>query len=141
MADSILELAAEAASSTLFIFCIFNLILLIILFTSRPVSSSSDHQNHDDVPLSIVIHSNTNAQQNFMLQKNAIVDVCAVTETLNEPDFSDSVEGSGDDHEDEDEDEDEVEDEEDFKRRVEEFIEKVNSGWREERQRTSRLVE
>lgn len=74
-----------------------------------------------------------------MLQKNAIVDVCAVTETLNEPDFSDSVEGSGDGHEDEDEDEDE--DEEDFKRRVEEFIEKVNSGWREERQRTSRLVE
>lgn len=89
------------------------------------------------MPLSIVIHShsNTNTEQNFMIQKNAIVDdVCEVTESLNEPDrcmnfnCSDNVEESDDDHE-------------DFRRRVEEFIEKVNRGWREERRGTSRSVE
>lgn len=131
MADSfVLEVAAEAASSTLFIFCCFNLIILIILFTSSPVFSSFHHQNGDDfdMPLSIAIHSNTHTQQNFMLQKNATVDEPEPDRCMNF-NCSDNVED--DDHE---------EDEEDFRRRVEEFIEKVNRGWRQERQRTSRSV-
>lgn len=95
------------------------------------------------MPLSIVIHSNTNTtEQNFMLQKDPTVDVCEVTEIQNEPErsmkfnFNDNVEQSDDDQ-----DEDEDEDEDDFRRRVEEFIEKVNRGWREERQITLRSVE
>lgn len=115
MGDWIFEVACDAASSTLFIFCFCNFIILTILFFS-----SFD----DDIslkPLSIVIHSNTDMQQsvcqNLMLQQHPMIDVAELPVTQNES---------------------ESESDDDFRRRVEEFIETVNRGWKEERQSTSR---
>ncbi|KAK7270791.1 hypothetical protein RJT34_26213 [Clitoria ternatea] len=135
MLDTVLDFFTQAASSSAFIFCFCNLIIVIILLDLRP--SLSVHQE-SGIPLSMVV--NQKQGKNFnkgLVEKGTAIEVPKVEEVV-ELEAVDSIEIEGNIDEccsnEEEEKEEKVEKEEDdeLRRRVEEFIEKVNKGWKEE---------
>jgi TATA-binding protein-associated factor Taf7 len=137
MFESTVELIAQAASNSLVIFCFCNLIIVMILMGSKPVSNFGQES---EIPQSMVAKTHTKVKEDVLampsLDENKkpsldedkmSTDGGRVSIALEEP--------TGDDDEDEEEngnDNEEDEDEDELRRRVEEFINKVNHGWRAE---------
>ena len=131
-----LELITQAASNSLFIFCFCNLIIAILLVASK---SSSDFGQQGEIPLSVVINTSTNhkhvtnGKQVFFYNK-MLRNFDEVSYSHEAPVADKEESGNNNNKKDEDKDDDEL------RRRVEEFIEKVNKGWKAELLRSSRLV-
>jgi hypothetical protein len=157
MLDSILEMITQAASSSTFIFCFCNLIIVIILMDLKP--RISVHQK-SEFPLSIyeIQKQETNTKFSFeksiesMTQEKEVSHVIEAEveaeEDEEEEEIKIEIEDNDDDidcnneegkEENEKEDEEEKDDDE-LRKRVEEFIEKVNKKWKEELLSTSSLV-
>ncbi|XP_044507053.1 uncharacterized protein LOC123226573 [Mangifera indica] len=141
MFDSVLELVSQATSNSLFVFCCCNLIIVIILMGSKP-SSSFEQGRESCVP--VVANTSANGVQvketNYCMRfsDENVKRVVCVEEELN-------VEGEQEPDDDEEEEEsssfaDGDKEDDEFRRRIEEFIHKINSGWKAELLRTSCLV-
>lgn len=147
MLHSTFELISFAASNSLLVFCFCNLIIMFLLVLSSNSSSEVDDEekpNNQSLP-SIVrrdqensISFDINAESESPV---AITEAAALLQKNVEAPAAESIETStvsitviddcGENSEDEEEDDDEL------RRKVEEFIEKVNRGWKEEKLRTS----
>lgn len=132
MLDSTFELISLAASNSLMVFCFFNLIIAILLVGSSKPNSQLNDQKPKLNP-SIVNDDNINRNsvswcENVSSTLVEAGEVSSVSITM-----TDSDNGIPDDDEEEKEKE---EDDDDLKRRVEEFIEKINKGWRAEKVKT-----
>ncbi|KAL1319201.1 hypothetical protein HN51_071502 [Arachis hypogaea] len=160
MLDSIVEFITQAASSSAFIFCFCNLIIVYILLDLKPTLSSSVQQENSEVTPSM----GTNLQKQetnskFLVQKDTelrAIQVSYVRQVEAEAEAEaklievDIIETIGNDEcfveevkkedEEEEKEEKEEEDDDELRKRVEEFIEKVNKGWKEELLITSSLV-
>ncbi|KAJ9164089.1 hypothetical protein P3X46_023704 [Hevea brasiliensis] len=130
MFDSTLELITQVASNSLFIFCFCNLIIVIILMGSKP---SPNNDQESEVRISSVDNTYSDKKQETVAKHLALggnkrlIDVAAPSNAREAPAGS-NKENAHDDENDE------------FRRRVEEFIYKVNRGWKAESLRTSCLV-
>ncbi|MED6195459.1 hypothetical protein PIB30_037972 [Stylosanthes scabra] len=157
MLDSIVEFITQAASSSAFIFCFCNLIIVYILVDLKPsLSSSSVHQESSEVtPSSIGInHQKQGTNSKFLVRKDTesrAIQVSNVQRAGAEAEAEEEVETEEklievdiieiiDNDEcfnkevgkEEEEEEEEGNHDDELRKRVEEFIEKVNKGWKEE---------
>lgn len=125
MLNSTFEFISLAASNSHMVFCFFNLIIVILLLgTSKPNPQSND-QTSRVVP-SIFNDEGTKKKSTMSCEKvnSTLVnteDVSFVSMKMNNDDATSLDEEDNDD---------------DLKRRVEEFIQKINKGWREEKMRS-----
>ncbi|XP_020998490.1 uncharacterized protein LOC110281203 [Arachis duranensis] len=166
MLDSIVEFVTQAASSSAFIFCFCNLIIVYILVDLKPTLSSSVHQENSEVTPSMGTNLQTQeTNSKFLVQKDTelrAIQVSYVRQAEAEAEAEVEVEveaklievdiieniGNGEcfveevkkEDEKEEKEEKEEEDDDELRKRVEEFIEKVNKGWKEELLITSSLV-
>uniref|UniRef100_A0A2C9WFP2 Uncharacterized protein n=1 Tax=Manihot esculenta TaxID=3983 RepID=A0A2C9WFP2_MANES len=108
---STLETITQAASNSLFIFCFCNLIILIVLITaSKPASFC---YQKSQVPVLTVANGYINVNQStttkhFLdVNKSSNAAEARIHENANDED-------------------------DEFRRKVEEFIDKINRGWKEE---------
>ncbi|KAJ6375109.1 hypothetical protein OIU77_000141 [Salix suchowensis] len=132
MFESTVELIIQAASNSLVIFCFCNLIIVMILMGSKP---GSNFGQESGIPRSMVTMTRTMVKEDVPAKsspdgnkKPSLDEPTAdrkVSITLEEPAGGDDEEESGNDNE-------EAEDEDELRRRVEEFINKVNHGWKTE---------
>ncbi|KAK7314896.1 hypothetical protein VNO77_33426 [Canavalia gladiata] len=140
MLDSVLEFITQAASSSAFIFCFCNLIIVIILKDLKP--SLSIHQA-SEIPFSKVANQKQGTNTKSLVVEKDIASLPQAVEVshVEEAEIVDNIEIEGNDEDCSNEDEEkEEEDDDELRRRVEEFIEKVNKGWKEELLSTSSLV-
>ena len=113
MLNSTIELISLAASNSHFIFCFCNLIIVILLVGgSKPASEFAQ-----DSP----VHHPKVAQRNKddIEGTNTSIEAMVVEEKENNNN---------------------VDEDDELRRRVEEFIDKINKGWKAEKLRTSLLV-
>ncbi|KAJ0576643.1 hypothetical protein HanIR_Chr05g0226741 [Helianthus annuus] len=110
------ELIIVAASNPHFIFLICNLIILILILVSLEPTSNSDHKQPPLPPLPAANKNNETATQTTRLQESAINVLIDVGPGSN--DCKSSVKEPEDDE---------------LRRKVEEFIEKINRGWKAEK--------
>ncbi|KAK7380194.1 hypothetical protein VNO78_32684 [Psophocarpus tetragonolobus] len=150
MLDSVLEFITQAASSSAFIFCFCNLIIVIILVDLKP--SLSIHQESEIPPSKGENQKQGTKYSKSIVEKDTLPlpqavqvsrDPEAETETIEEIEIESNYDCTNEDKEKEEEevdDDDNNNEEDELKRRVEEFIEKVNKGWKAELLSTSSLV-
>lgn len=138
MLDSVVEYITQAASSTAFIFCFFNLIIVIILVDLK-LNLSFDQQN--EIPLSM--HTKTGIQETNskpLINRNTLSPQAGKVSYAQEAAAA-AVNKIGTEGNDNCcNEEEEKEKEEELRRRVEEFIEKVNEQWKAEYLSTSTLL-
>ncbi|XP_018815821.1 uncharacterized protein LOC108987375 [Juglans regia] len=135
MFDSMLELISRAASNSLFIFCFCNLIIIAVILVGSKSSPNLDKE--DEIPVSVIINTSTHQKQGRKSEQ--LFDGKELSLNANELSYSlqeaapvaDKEEKGNSDHDNKDVDKD-SEDHDELRRRVEEFIEKVNKGWKEE---------
>ena len=137
MLDSVIEYITQAASSYAFIFCFCNLIIVIILVDLKPKLSFD--QESEEIPLSMPTNIGIQeANSKSLANKNTFSpQAIEVSQHAKEEVVVDKVENEGSDNcncNSTEEDDDEL------KRRVEEFIERVNEGWKAEHLSTSSLL-
>ncbi|KAF5959888.1 hypothetical protein HYC85_001097 [Camellia sinensis] len=136
MLDSTIELITLAASNSLVVFCFCNLIIGILLVGgSKP---TSEFGQESPIPPPIVSHRNKNSDIEGTITRCSLNNdngSTMVSELSAEKAMVD--EEKGDEEEEEEEDDD---DDDELRRRVEEFIDKINRGWKAEKLRTSLLV-
>ncbi|XP_062159209.1 uncharacterized protein LOC133866637 [Alnus glutinosa] len=131
MFDSMFELITQAASNHLFIFCFCNLIIAFVLVGSKPTPKIG---RAGEIPLSLVINTRTNRNPGTDSKlisyddKETLRDVNQVSCSQEAPPVDDREENGNRNFQEEGEDHDDDE----LRRRVEEFIEKVNRGWKAE---------
>ncbi|KAL4374323.1 hypothetical protein HN51_008121 [Arachis hypogaea] len=165
MLDSIVEFVTQAASSSAFIFCFCNFIIVYILVDLKPTLSSSVHQENSEVTPSMGTNLQTQeTNSKFLVQKDTelraiqvsyvrqveaeaeaevkakLIEVDIIETIGNDECFVEEVKKEDEKEEKEEKEEEEEEDEDELRKRVEEFIEKVNKGWKEELLITSSLV-
>ncbi|KAL9225244.1 hypothetical protein vseg_001193 [Gypsophila vaccaria] len=137
---------AYATPSTHFIFCLCNIIIVFLL-----VDRSKRNLNPNSVynyPFPTALNTNVTQYsyeryakvvEESSLQSTVVEVVASETATTNEDEHEcehDNKENEDDKKEDEEVEEEENDDDE-LRRRVEEFIDKINREWRAERLRTS----
>ncbi|XP_019451504.1 PREDICTED: uncharacterized protein LOC109353625 isoform X3 [Lupinus angustifolius] len=133
MLDSILEFITHAASSSAFIFCFCNLIIVIILVDLKP--RLSIHQESEiPLPMDATQKQGTNFKHPKDTESSPEAEIAEV-DTEPKAIAVNNIETKGND--DWNIEEEEEEDDDELKRRVEEFIEKVNRGWKQESLRIS----
>lgn len=136
MFDSISGFITQAVSSSSFVFCVCNLIVVFILVGSKSGSksgSNSDDQEQffNDSTLSRNISKVSCPHEASELSRNTSEVSCPHEASVaDEEEYCRNNKKKEDDHEGEDE----------LRRKVEEYIDKVNKGWRAELLRSSRLV-
>lgn len=136
MFDSISGFITQAVSSSSFVFCVCNLIVVFILVGSKSGSksgSNSDDQEQffNDSILSRNISKVSCPHEASELSRNTSEVSCPHEASVaDEEEYCRNNKKKEDDHEGEDE----------LRRKVEEYIDKVNKGWRAELLRSSRLV-
>lgn len=139
MFESTLELVTSTASSSLFVFCFCNLIIVIIILVGSKPSSNFDHQS--EIPIGVVT---TNPYTNYnqdMKTKHVYKEEQEVNESMVVSKVSKAKKEISDEGKSNNKDIDEKEDNDDkLRRRVEEFIERVNRGWKAELMRNKNLV-
>ena len=169
MLDVTLDLITQTASSSLFAFCCCNLIIVIILVGSKPASEET-HTSPLSLPSNtltndkevLLLETNEKQVENPKGVSNELVVVSEVSNVQKNIDDDgekgnnvqkniddDGEKGNNDNdndhHEGEDveekEEEEEEDDDDELRKRVEEFIQKVNREWKAELLRTSNLVE
>lgn len=140
MLNTTIELITLATSNSLLVFCFCNLIIVILLFDGSK-SSTSQFDEDDEVVLNpphiIVINGNKNGTKgaNACCKYDKEDAFTEVTVALNVDNvLNDDKEGKG-----QKEEEEEVDDE--LRRRVEEFIDKINRGWKAEKLRNSLSIQ
>ena len=140
MLDSVVEFITQAASSTAFIFCFCNLIIVIILVDLKP-SLSFDQKREVSHP------TNTGKQgtnSKCLVNKSTPTQQAGEVSHAHEEEAVHKIETEGNDdsccNEEEEEEEEEEGKDDELRRRVEEFIEKVNKGWKAEYLNTSSLL-
>ncbi|GKV33712.1 hypothetical protein SLEP1_g42179 [Rubroshorea leprosula] len=131
MLDFAMELITQAASNSLFVFCFCNSIIVTILIASKPCSTFDQGTR---IPLSVVSNLQAVKAQHLLKKRdNSTQDVFEVSNATNNPDRE--KEGTMEDHEKNNpggRKEDDREDNDELRRRVEEFIAKVNRELRAE---------
>lgn len=125
MFDSTFDLITQTASNSLFAFCFCNLIIVIILVGSKPTSNFDQESR---IPLSVVTNRSTNDKQGTVNAKHVYEEVDEVSTISQKSLGHDNEGGNGAENN-----EEESEDNDELRRRVEEFIEKVNKGWKAEK--------
>lgn len=137
MLNSTIELITLAASNSLLMFCFCNFIIAVLLVGgSKP---TSEYSQDSSIPPPTFAFRNTFETEGTSSTTTCSVDndngstgvseLCAVKAATVE-----SVEDEEKENDDGDGDDDEL------RRRVEEFIDKINEGWKAEKLRTSLLV-
>ncbi|KAK7391787.1 hypothetical protein VNO78_20208 [Psophocarpus tetragonolobus] len=130
MLDSVVEYISQAASSYAFIFCFCNLIIVIILVDLKPKLGFD--QESEEIPLSVPTNTGIQgANSKCLVNKNTLSPQAYAKEEV----VVDKVETEGDHNYNCNREEDD-----ELKRRVEEFIERVNEGWKAESVSTSSLI-
>ncbi|KAF5731098.1 hypothetical protein HS088_TW19G00702 [Tripterygium wilfordii] len=141
MFDSTLEFIAQAASNSLVIFCFCNLIIVMIIAGSKP---SSNFDREREIPLLTIDRTCTDSKQGTTMDGNKMLKDTSESSTTQEAPnkygeemerdvghFSSNQEASPiEDVEENSKDDSNGDDE--LRRRVEEFIDKVNKGWKAE---------
>ncbi|GMP24199.1 hypothetical protein CsSME_00001547 [Camellia sinensis var. sinensis] len=133
MLDSTIELISLAASNSIVVFCFCNFIIIGILLVGG-AKPPSEFVQDSPIPPPTVDHRNQNGD----------IEGTITTCSLNNDDDALTVDSESCaekamvDEEEEKEKENEEDDE--LRRRVEEFIDKINRGWKAEKSRTSLLV-
>lgn len=131
---STLDLIRRVVSNSLFIFCFCNLIIIIILLGSKPILNT---KRESESSRSTVNKRDGSGKGGYEESKpSGEVSKGMMIHAQKEEDENDR----GDRANDEEADKKENTDEDELRKRVEEFIEKVNKGWKAELLRTSRLV-
>ncbi|KAL7253880.1 hypothetical protein ACSBR1_008258 [Camellia fascicularis] len=134
MLDSTIELITLAASNSLVVFCFCNLIIGILLVGgSKP---ASEFGQESPIPPPIPSHRTKNSDIEGTITRCSLNNDNAstiVSELSAEKAMVDEEKG-------EEEEEDDDDDDDELRRRVEEFIDKINRGWKAEKLRTSLLV-
>lgn len=137
MLVSTLDLLTQAASNSLYVFCFCNLIIVMIFVGSKP-GSYIDQES--EIPHSKVTYTISNEKQvdhdakceQKGVASSSIVISSEVSNAKKElasdekAGIDDQIVGNNDDE---------------LRRRVEEFIEKVNKEWKAELLRTSHLIQ
>ncbi|KAE8100236.1 hypothetical protein FH972_018156 [Carpinus fangiana] len=134
MLDYMFELITQAASNHLFIFCFCNLIIAIVLVGSKPTSKIG---HAAEIPISLVINTRTNRNpgadsKQLFYDKETLRNVNQVSCSQEAPVDDGREENGNGSNKNEDEDDDDDDDDDELRRKVEEFIEKVNKGWKAE---------
>ncbi|KAL7229594.1 hypothetical protein ACSBR2_008155 [Camellia fascicularis] len=130
MLDSTIELISLAASNSIVVFCFCNFIIGILLVGGA--KPPSEFVQDSPIPPPTVDHRNQNGD----------IEGTITTCSLNNDDDASTVVSESFDEKAMVDEEKEKENEEDdeLRRRVEEFIDKINRGWKAEKSRTSLLV-
>ncbi|CAI9767624.1 unnamed protein product [Fraxinus pennsylvanica] len=120
MLNSTFDLISLAASNSHAVFCLFNLIIIILLVGS----SKSRSEFNEDAPCSS--RDDVNNNRGSMERTNAscsLKTVCTLMNSSSSVGISmvDNDEGNWDEEDDE------------LRKRAEEFIEKINKGWMDEK--------
>ncbi|XVF09708.1 hypothetical protein REPUB_Repub07fG0118600 [Reevesia pubescens] len=132
MFDTTFDLISRAVSNNLYVFCIFNLIIVMILMGSKHGSNVDQHYeiplstptyDKQDLEVKQLFHSSEQAKNGSIVSS-----ACETATEDNKGNINDCVNANKTDDADED---DEGDDE--LRRRVEEFIAKVNREWRAEK--------
>ncbi|GMN40902.1 hypothetical protein TIFTF001_010127 [Ficus carica] len=140
MLDVTLDLITQTASSSLLAFCFCNLIIVIILVGSKPGSEFNQERSHasTSIPLSAVATANTSEKEVLVIPKDKNREEKSELVAVNEVSSAQNAVRDDNDNEDKEDEDDGGDDE--LRKRVEEFIEKVNRGWKAELSKTSHLV-
>ncbi|CAJ1952513.1 unnamed protein product [Sphenostylis stenocarpa] len=146
MLSSVMEFITQAASSSAFIFCFCNLIIVIILVDLKP--SLSIHRESEVHLLKGANDQKQGANSKPLVEKDTPPMPPAVevshdheAETVEKIEIEGNKDCSNEEDEKVEEEKDDNKSENDeLRKRVEEFIEKVNKGWKEELLSTSTLV-
>ncbi|KAH7537910.1 hypothetical protein FEM48_Zijuj03G0143000 [Ziziphus jujuba var. spinosa] len=136
MLDSTLELISQAASNSLLVFCFCNLIIVIILVGLKPVSTAHQQVNNRNSNPRGGGEAAPKQVKNSMV-KNDLIE--GVLEESNAQKAADDVDDEGrnrnndnDGHGNDRDEKEEDDDDDELRKKVEEFIEKVNEGWKAE---------
>ncbi|CAL9008549.1 unnamed protein product [Prunus brigantina] len=134
MLDSTLDLITQAASNSLFIFCFCNLIIVIILVGSKPISNNDEESAiHLTMPTSKHVDDEQGTRAKQVCKKNnALMEVSQVSNAQIAISDNSKVSSANSDN-------GETEGDDELRTRAEEFIEKVNKAWKAELLRNSRL--
>ena len=152
MLDVTLDLITQTASSSLFAFCFCNLIIVIILVGSKPGSEFGHEEKNS--PLLEPSNTRTNDDHEEKIQNPKGLseerdDLQVVSEVENakrllvveEECVSEDKDEGDKGEEDEDGTDDDDDDDDELRKRVEEFIQKVNRAWKAELLRNSNSIE
>nr|DAD18671.1 TPA_asm: hypothetical protein HUJ06_020134 [Nelumbo nucifera] len=126
MLDSTVEWITLAASNSLIVFCVCNLIVVLLLVSgSKPISHSDQKARIGASTLRLTNKRNVKLrdEETLLLSKDIEASLDATNDSKNE---DPGVVGDKDDEE-----------QDELRRRVEEFIYKVNKGWKAEMLGTS----
>ena len=135
MFDSTLELITWVACNSIFAFCFCNLIIAVILIASKSKQGPNCNQESHVVPFSTptkTTNTCTNGNEAVVAKHSLegnkmLIDVSRASDAHETPITKDEENDNGDGNKDDESDE--------FRRRVEEFINKVNRGWKAESMR------
>ncbi|KAL6291386.1 hypothetical protein ACE6H2_008896 [Prunus campanulata] len=135
MLDSTLDLITQAASNSLFIFCFCNLIIVIILVGSKPISNNNEESAiHLTMPTSKHVDDEQGTREQVCKKNNALMEVSQVSNAQTAISDNSKVSSANSDN-------GETEGDDELRTRAEEFIEKVNKAWKAELLRNSRLFQ
>ncbi|KAI8030108.1 hypothetical protein LOK49_LG01G01356 [Camellia lanceoleosa] len=132
MLDSTIELISLAASNSIVVFCFCNFIIGILLVGGA--KPPSEFVQDSPIPPPTVDHRNQNGDIEGTTTKCSLNNDDDASTVVSES----CAEKAMVDEEKEKEKENEEDDE--LRRRVEEFIDKINKGWKAEKSKTSLLV-
>ncbi|XVE58679.1 hypothetical protein DITRI_Ditri04bG0188100 [Diplodiscus trichospermus] len=129
--DSTWDLMSQAVSNNLYVFCLFNLIIVIILMGSK---HGSNLDQDYEIPPSTPIYGKRDMEVKQLLHRSELTKDTSRVSSAKETAMEDSKGNRNDCNANnmDDTDKDDEEDDE-LKRRVEEFIAKVNREWRAEK--------
>ncbi|KAK3407255.1 hypothetical protein EUGRSUZ_K03334, partial [Eucalyptus grandis] len=141
MLDLTAELVAQAASNSFIVFCFCNLLIIVIILMSPKLSSNFEERNQFHLP--IVTHNGVMDEHRMDIEQPPKdeetvpedMELCVCENLENEGGSYDS--GGEADNEDGGESNNDNNDE--FRRRIEAFIHKVNREWKAEKLRTDYL--
>lgn len=130
-----MEYITQAASSYAFIFCFCNLIIVIILVDLKP--KLSFNQGSEEIPLSLITNKGIEAAKSkCLVSKSTLTPQAREVAHVKEEVVVDRVEMEGKDNCNCNS----TEEDDELRRRVEEFIERVNEGWKAEHFNSSSLL-
>ncbi|KAK3407254.1 hypothetical protein EUGRSUZ_K03333 [Eucalyptus grandis] len=142
MLDLTAESAAQGGSNSFAVFCLCNLLIVIILMSSKP---SSNFEERSEFHLALVTHDSVMDEHRIDIERPhgdeetlpEVMELC-VYENLEKEGGNYNSEGEDNN---EDGGESNSDDDDEFKRRIEAFIDKVTSEWKAEKSRTQCLCE
>ncbi|KAF7148134.1 hypothetical protein RHSIM_Rhsim03G0171400 [Rhododendron simsii] len=137
MLNSTIELITLAASNSLVIFCFCNLIIAVLLVGGSKPGSEFGGQDSCGIPTpTFTFRSRGDEVEGGLETTRSVLDKHNASSTG----VSEACDDEKATVDEEKENVDDVDDDDELRRRVEEFIDKINKGWKAEKLRTSPLV-